>query len=100
MDDEEIIRRGGDEHDIAEMAKANGADLTREDFEPEITSITYPNTALAESEISYCSKKNGYRFKRIWKNGEMAMVCWIQVYKYQELVSEIKESVCNLYFNE
>lgn len=34
MDDEEILRRGGDEHDIAAIARANGADLTRADFEP------------------------------------------------------------------
>jgi hypothetical protein len=31
MDDNQILARGGDEHDIEAYAKANGADLTEED---------------------------------------------------------------------
>lgn len=33
MDDEEILRRGGDEDDIEQMARMNGADLTEDDFD-------------------------------------------------------------------
>lgn len=32
MDDEQILARGGDEHDIAAFAEQNGADLTENDF--------------------------------------------------------------------
>jgi hypothetical protein len=32
MDDEQIIQRGGDQSDVEEYAKSNGADLTEEDF--------------------------------------------------------------------
>lgn len=35
MDDETILARGGDERDIEELAKQNGADLTKEDVERE-----------------------------------------------------------------
>jgi len=31
MDDEQILARGGDENEIAEYAKSNGANLTKED---------------------------------------------------------------------
>ena len=35
MDDEQILARGGTERDIEEIAKANGADLEKEDLECE-----------------------------------------------------------------
>lgn len=35
MDDQQILERGGTEEDIAEYAKSNGADLTKEDVEEE-----------------------------------------------------------------
>lgn len=35
--DEQIIQRGGDQSDVEEYAKSNGADLTEEDFMYEAT---------------------------------------------------------------
>lgn len=37
MNDEQILERGGDEHDIAEYSKSNGANLTKDDVMYEAT---------------------------------------------------------------
>jgi hypothetical protein len=36
MNDEQILNKGGTEEDIEAYAKANGADLTKADFDPEV----------------------------------------------------------------
>jgi len=64
-----------------------------------LKSISFPNT-VAENERSYYTSKGEYSFKGIMKSGEMAGVQWIQVWKYEKLVAEIKESVCDLYYKE
>lgn len=37
MNDDDILERGGDQHDIESYARHNGADLTKEDFTPQTT---------------------------------------------------------------
>jgi len=59
--------------------------------------INYPNTISSQEQNSY-SKANGYEFKGIMKSGEMAGIQWFQVYKNGKLVAEIKESICDLYY--
>lgn len=66
--------------------------------EPKISSICFPNTVWADEQNVYDVRK-GYRFERIEKAGEMANICWFQVFdKAGDLVAEIKESVCNIYY--
>ncbi len=71
--------------------------MTNENIE-KLTTIEFPNTVSDEHNGRY-TKKMGYYFKGITKNGEMAPIQWIQVWKEGKLIAEIKESVCNLYFN-
>lgn len=63
----------------------------------QIKSISFPNTVL-DSEASYYQSSSGYSFEYVEKNGEMAPVRWIAVSKGGQLVAEVKESVCNTYF--
>jgi hypothetical protein len=60
MDDEHIYQRGGDERDVVEYAKRNGADLTKRDIELSklirekaefIVSLTRFGTALHVNDI-------------------------------------------------
>jgi uncharacterized membrane protein len=59
--------------------------------------IDYPNNAVGVDVNSY-SEKDGFSFKYTLKNGEMAAINWIQVYRENVLVAEIKESICSLYY--
>jgi hypothetical protein len=59
--------------------------------------IEFPNTAQHEDFlVSYQIGKNADFFKRIQKNGEMAKIDWIQVFKDGLLIAEIKENTCTL----
>jgi hypothetical protein len=63
-----------------------------------IKSIEYPNTARDCECISYIIGRNCDEIKIIQKNGEMARINWLQIIKDNEVIAEIKEGVCNLYF--
>lgn len=69
-----------------------------------IKSISFPNNVIDSEKSFYESPK--HFFKVIQKNGEMATVNWIEVWEgedkegcYKHKIAEIKESVCNIYFN-
>ena len=40
---------------------------------------------------------DGYTFRTITKNGEMALINWIEVWKDGNVVCEFRESNCNLF---
>jgi hypothetical protein len=62
-----------------------------------LTRIEFPNTAVGMDLCSY--SKPTVSFKGIIKNGEMAGIQWIQIYEGEKLIAEIKESICNLFYN-
>ena len=66
-------------------------------MDKEITQISYPNT-VADIDRYFYEKKLGYEIKRTEKNGEMASIGWFEIYKQGELIAEIKESVCDIYY--
>ena len=51
MDDEQIYNRGGTDRDVEEYAKANGADLTKEDIEQQTTETTNVTLDLTYNEM-------------------------------------------------
>ena len=67
---------------------------TRED----IGVIVFPNNAQSGDDTNIYRRKAGYEFSEIFKQGDAAPVKWFMVYKGDNLVAEIKESVCNIYF--
>ena len=62
-----------------------------------IAHISFPNTVL-ESDRGYYTSKGWYTFEYIEKEGEMAPIKWIRVFKEWKRIAEIKESVCDIYF--
>jgi hypothetical protein len=69
-----------------------------------IFSIEHPNTG-APDERGYYSINDKLKYakkcdeiQRIEKAGEMAMVGWLQVIVNGEVIAEIKESVCDIYY--
>lgn len=69
-----------------------------------ITRIEYPNNSEHEDfVVSWQTKQfsssysNCDELRLIQKNGEMALINWIQVIKDNKIIAEIKESVCNIY---
>lgn len=65
-----------------------------------INSIFFPNTAKASEQSSYTNGKDGIEIKEIYKNGEMALICWFAIFKDGKLIAEIKESVCDVFVEE
>lgn len=65
--------------------------------EDNIRQISFPNT-VADIDKTFYEKKMGYSFRYFNKNGEMALIAWIQVSKDGKVVAEIKESVCDIYY--
>lgn len=63
-----------------------------------IERVEFPNTENSDEGYVF-SKSCGFSFKGIMKNGEMAAIQWIQIYDGEKLLAEIKESVCNLFYN-
>ena len=61
-----------------------------------IKTITFPNTVDGSAQNYFRSPE--YSFKIIQKNGEMASINWIEVWKGETKIAEIKESVCDIYF--
>lgn len=59
----------------------------------EIKCIEFPNT-LSSGFTSHYLPAPTYSFKIIQKNNET----WIQIYKHDCLYAEIKESVCNIFY--
>lgn len=54
MDDEQILARGGTQEDIEQYALENGANLTREDFEPK----QYRKKPIVVQAIQYLREEN------------------------------------------
>ena len=65
----------------------------------EIKSISYPNNCQDPQGFnSYTVGSSCDLIKIITKNGEMASINWFEIYKGGEVIAEIKESVCNIYY--
>lgn len=66
-----------------------------------IIKITFPNTLGDNNEESfnYSVGVNCEGIKKIIKNGEMATINWFQIIKDGEVMAEIKESVCNIFYD-
>lgn len=64
----------------------------------QIKEIRFPNVVSSEQQNVYIVGKNvdsiGYQFK----SGEMANVAWLQLFKDGKLFAEIKESICDIYY--
>jgi hypothetical protein len=63
-----------------------------------VKEIRFPNNVI-------CSEKSCFRvgidcdeIKRIFKNGEMAKICWFEIVKNGKVISEIKESICDIFY--
>ena len=65
-----------------------------------IKSIEFPNTATSIDAMIYTVDKGCDEIKKITKAGEMANVAWFEVWKDGDIIAEIKESVCNIYYNQ
>ena len=63
--------------------------------EDKIKVISYPNTCR---DVLSFSTEDGYEFKSIFRNGEMALIRWFRVSKDGMPIAEIKGSVCNIYY--
>ena len=71
-----------------------------------IKSIWYPNNVSDENKSSFTIGVNGVsKIERFEKNGEMALVGWFRILKAKtdgnagfDVMAEIKESVCDIYF--
>jgi len=62
-----------------------------------IKTIEFPNTVADIDMRSYEIGKNCDDIKLIMKSGEMSGIQWFQIIKNNNIIAEIKESVCNLY---
>jgi len=62
-----------------------------------ITSIVYPNN-IEDANI-YDTKRNCDEIRPIFKNWEMAAVWWFEIIKDWKIIAEIKESICNIYYD-
>lgn len=63
-----------------------------------IKQIEFPNNVSGEDIMCYTTD-GGCEIKEIYKNGEMSMITWFEISKDGKKIAEIKESVCNIYFN-
>lgn len=64
-----------------------------------VKEIGYPNTSPNHEQFNYYTVgRNCDEISIIQKNGEMTKVNWFQIIKNGEVIAEIKESVCNIYF--
>ena len=71
--------------------------MEKEEYE-KITKIFFPNT-VSLSEQSAFRKSEGFSFTRIMEAGEMAGIAWIGVFRDGVKVAQIKQSVCDIFFN-
>lgn len=62
-----------------------------------IKSIAYPNTVADRDKSFYKVGTNCDKIVEINKNGEMALLTWLQVIKDNKVIAEIKESVCDVF---
>lgn len=63
--------------------------------------IRFPNTVADYEQGSYKIGNNGVtKIEEIYKAGEMANIRWYAVFKGKDLVAEIKESVCDLFYTK
>jgi len=63
-----------------------------------IRKISFPNTIADYEQADYVVGNNCDEIKLIQKNGEMAGIGWFEIRKENEVIAEIKESVCNIYY--
>jgi hypothetical protein len=69
----------------------------------EIRKIHFPNTEpmCLDPNYSFEVGKNGVtEITKTSKNGEMAEICWLQIWKGNNLYAEIKESVCHIFYKK
>lgn len=64
-----------------------------------IKKIYFPNTIDDENQATYTVGQNCDKIERIYKNWEMAQVWRMQVIKDKKVHCEIKESVCDVYYD-
>lgn len=69
------------------------------DMDEKITGICFPNTVDDKHKSNYWAKE-GYSFEYTTKNGEMASIGWFIISKDGKKIVEVKESVCDIYFNQ
>jgi hypothetical protein len=63
-----------------------------------IQKIYFPNSVADSEQAYYTVGTTCDEIREINKNGEMALVGWLQVIKDGSVIAEIKESVCDLFF--
>lgn len=73
-------------------------------MENKISAISYPNTVSEDKQNTFYASK--CKIEIIEKNGEMTKVNWFRIskprtdgYAGYEVIAEIKESVCDIYYN-
>lgn len=65
----------------------------------QVKEIAFPNTISDEGKSYYTVGKNGVtEIKQVYQNGEMASIDWFEIYQGEELIAEIKKSICNVYY--
>lgn len=64
-----------------------------------IKKIYFPNAIDGENQTVYKVGRNCDQIERIYKNWEMAQVWRMQVIKDKKVQCEIKESICDIYYD-
>jgi len=64
----------------------------------EIKQIAYPNTIASNEQSFFTVGSNCDRIEEVFKSGEMASITWFAVIKSENVIAEIKESVCDIYY--
>lgn len=62
MNDDQILQRGGDEHDIKEYSKSNGADLEEKD-----TKLTIVNAAIRHNGKIFIGFRHALIMEKVWE---------------------------------
>ena len=68
-------------------------------MEDKIASIAFPNTVSENEQSTYHSSR--FKIKKILKAGEMGNISWFEITEINsgKKFAEIKESVCDIFFN-
>lgn len=60
--------------------------------------IYYPNTVSEYDQRKFAADNNCV-IKKGYKDAEMVKVGWFFIYKDEKLIAEIKESICDIYYD-
>jgi hypothetical protein len=70
-----------------------------------IAEIRFPNTSLQQRQYTVGNDDSDWDYafycheiREIMKPGEMAMIKWFQVIRDGKVIMEVKESICDIYF--